>query len=110
MYPRLETELKEAWSLLQPDFRVSGGRKIRPSRDAATGLLARLYLYQQRWADAEAEASKLIDDGAFALEPLANTFTRDSRETIWQLERLSSKLEIAEMMDAFNFVPNTGFR
>lgn len=105
VYKQLEADLKEAYTLLQPDFSVTGGKKIRPSRDAATGLLARIFLYQGRWADAEAEATKLIDGGNYALEPLNITFRGTSREAIWQLERIDYSVKELKLMESINFMP-----
>lgn len=109
LFAQMEADLKEAYNLLQPDFRATAGAKVRPSRDAATGLLARLYLYQGRWAEAEAEASKLIDGGAFALEPLAKTFKAGNREAIWQLKRVDKLVQSRELMESSNFVPQFRF-
>lgn len=109
VYQQLEADLKEAYELLQPDFRVTGGQRIRPSRDAATGLLARMYLYQNRWAEAEAEATKLISNGAYVLEPLNKTFRGTSLEPVWQLKRTDYGVNDIKLMESINFMPKLRF-
>ncbi len=53
----------------------------------ATALLARVYLYQEKWDSAEIESSTLIDDTNFSLESdLNNVFRSTTKEAIWQLE------------------------
>ena len=60
--------------------------RVRPNFWATTALLARLYLYQEDWENAEAEASKVIESDKFVLEQdLNNVFLATSREAIWQL-------------------------
>ncbi|MGE7775536.1 RagB/SusD family nutrient uptake outer membrane protein [Chitinophaga sp. NPDC101104] len=109
VYAQLEADLKDAWDLLQPDYHFGGGARIRPNRFAAAALLARVYLYQGRWAEAEAEAAKVIGNAAYVLEPLAKTFRETSRETIWSLKRNAAGQNIDYLMDAFNFSPKYRF-
>ena len=79
----IATDLQEAEAAL-PFSTVRNGRF---NKRVATALLARVYLYQQEWAKAEAEASLLIADSAsFYLEKdLNKVFLRGSKEAIWQI-------------------------
>jgi starch-binding outer membrane protein, SusD/RagB family len=63
--------------------------KIRPTRAAASALLARVYLYKQNYAAAEGQASEVLGQ-PFQLETdLTATFLINSRETIWHLQSIA---------------------
>ena len=76
-------DLKDAEAAL-PAGTVRNGRV---NRYMATALLARVYLYQRNWADAEAKATSLISNTTnFSLVPdCKGVFLRGSKEAIWQL-------------------------
>jgi len=60
--------------------------RARPNQNAATALLARIYLYDGQWTNAELEASKVIGNTAsYELVAPASAFLANSRETIWAL-------------------------
>ncbi|RZL01133.1 MAG: RagB/SusD family nutrient uptake outer membrane protein, partial [Pedobacter sp.] len=65
----------------------SEGKRTRANKWAATALLARVYLYTRNWADAEKQASMLLDNNSLFGLPrnLAEVFTPSSNEAIWQL-------------------------
>ena len=66
---------------------ASATDRLLPNKQAASALLARVYLYMQDWKDAEAQASNVIGSSIYVLEPkLSNVFLKTSRETIWQLQ------------------------
>ena len=66
------------------------GTNTRPTASAASALLAKVYLYDGKYALAQAEAAKVINSGNFALENnLNNVFLTTSREIIWQLASIS---------------------
>ncbi|MBL4675510.1 MAG: RagB/SusD family nutrient uptake outer membrane protein [Mucilaginibacter sp.] len=72
---------------------------------AATSLLARVYLYQGKYAQAAAEASKVIIPGNFNLEKEPkDVFLAGSRETIW---RLIPVYPGRETWEASLFVPSS---
>ena len=85
IYRLMEQDLGRARQLLPGDFSGTTGERTRPTRWAATALLARVYLYNQGWAAAEREAAALIENEAFTLEELDAVFLKQSREAIWQL-------------------------
>ncbi|HEY0297691.1 MAG TPA: RagB/SusD family nutrient uptake outer membrane protein [Arachidicoccus sp.] len=70
-----------------PDSFPSAGR-IRPIKAAATALLARVYLYQKDWVNAEKSASAVINNPIFAsgLTTLDNAFLKNNQEAIFQLQ------------------------
>jgi len=83
------SDLKNAESLLATDYRDANGVvtavKARPNKLAAQALLARVYLYQKQWADAEAKANAVIGNTSLKLTLPAQTFLAASTETIWGL-------------------------
>ena len=83
VWAQIFTDLQQAKSLLNPDY--PSADRARANRYAASALLARAYLYQRDWAKAESEAAEVIGSGVYSLAPLANTFKKNSSETILQL-------------------------
>ncbi|MEN0055278.1 MAG: RagB/SusD family nutrient uptake outer membrane protein [Mucilaginibacter sp.] len=65
--------------------------RIRPNKQAASAMLARVYLYMQDWKNAEAQASAVISSGNYTLvSNLNQAFLKASRETIWALQPVST--------------------
>ncbi len=85
IYQQIIADLKEAQQVVN----LESAEKIRPNQHAATALLARVYLYREQWAEAEAQASLLLNNAAFNIETdLNNVFLKESVETIWQLQSI----------------------
>jgi hypothetical protein len=85
VYAQIIRDLVDAKMLLSSSYPTS--EKIRPNKWAASALLARVYLYTKRWADAETEASSVISSGVYSLvSNLNNVFLKNSLEAIWQLQ------------------------
>lgn len=86
VYQQIITDLQDAQQLLQG----SSNGKTRVTADAATALLARVYLYTEQWEKAVKEASKLIpaEDGdqgnKYQLETFDKVFLVNSNEAILQ--------------------------
>lgn len=100
IYGRIETDLKESVNLLADDYPSAG--KVRPNKWAAAAILARVYLYQQNWKDAEETATGVINSGIYNLSPLNDVFLANSSEAIWQLLPVLNFLNTA---DGFTFIP-----
>lgn len=65
----------------------ASAERVRPTYWAATALLARIYLYNKQWAQAETAASILIDNTSmFSLVPPASVFLKNTSESIFQLQ------------------------
>lgn len=96
VYDQIVTDLQEAQNLLINDYLSgtilsSSDDRIVPNRDAATALLARVYLYRKDWKNAETESSKVIENSAmYEMESLEDAFAINNRESIWQLQSVSS--------------------
>jgi hypothetical protein len=86
VYSQIETDLLEAQELLLEDYSFSLGEKVEPNKWAATALLARTYLYEKKWSDAENQAGLIIGSQLFSLvADLNSVFLMNSDEAIWQL-------------------------
>ena len=88
VYKNIIQDLLDAQNLMADDFIFSNGERIEPNKGAATALLARVYLYLGDWANAEMQATLLINNSVtYALEPdLNKVFLGNSSETIWQIK------------------------
>jgi hypothetical protein len=93
-------DLQVAQSLLSSDF-LDGtllkttAERVRPTKWAATALLARSYLYTKNWAGADSAATAVIGNSSqFSLGTLSGSSTRafakNSTETIWALQAVGS--------------------
>ncbi|MDB5157302.1 MAG: hypothetical protein JWR50_2009 [Mucilaginibacter sp.] len=104
VYAQIIADLKLAQSYLPADFSPSGGtNRTRANKFAATALLARVYLYQSDWADAEAQSTTVISSSQFALATDLNTvFTATSKEAILQLYNQAG----GYVQFAYSVVPN----
>lgn len=97
-------DLKDAQNLMSADY--IGTERIRPNKAAATTMLARAYLYQQKWDLAESEATKVIDDPKYKLlDNLNDVFLKNSEEAIWQLQSVNTSTRGVNTWEGFNIVP-----
>lgn len=104
IYAQIISDLEEAQILLNDDYSFSNGERIRPNRWVATALLARVYLYLDDWANAEEQATAIINNSLlYSLESDLNAvFLANSNEAIWQLKPNAANKN-AE--DGFTFIP-----
>lgn len=88
VYEQIIADLKDAQTLLDT-ANLKSTNKTRANKWAATALLARVYLFTGDWANAEAQATAVINNtGLYSLYSTAemNTvFQANSKEAIWQL-------------------------
>lgn len=90
-------DLTDAKSKLASDYSYSNGERVKPNKWAASALLARAYLYNNNWAAAENEATQVINNTSdFGLTSLNSVFLKNSTETIWQLQSISSTVNTNE--------------
>jgi len=84
VYQQVVSDLQAAQGRLPAAYPTAG--RVRPNLYTATALLARVQLYRQDWAAAEAAATSVINAGLYQLADNLNTvFTPGSPEAIWQL-------------------------
>jgi len=84
VWSQIITDLKDAVSLLKPDY--PSAQRGRINQYTAMALLAKSYLYTKDWKDAETTAGQIIGSGVYTLSTDLNTaFTNTSNEVIWQI-------------------------
>jgi starch-binding outer membrane protein, SusD/RagB family len=90
VYENIINDLKDAQTMLSNNY-LNGEallpttERLRPTKSAATAFLARVYLYQGDWQNAEIQASSVISNPAYAiLSDLTQVFLKNSSEAIWQ--------------------------
>lgn len=97
VYSQIINDLKDAQHLLHSEFlkgnantpySLGSEERVRPTKWAATALLARVHLYNNDWTNAESEATKIIENNAyFSLHTDLNmVFVKNNHEAIWQLQ------------------------
>ncbi len=92
IYIQIIRDLKDCESLLNDDFLDASLTKktterVRPTKSAAYALLSRVYLYHKDWMSAEQYATSVINNNSiFGLESLNNSFKKNTKESIWQLQ------------------------
>jgi starch-binding outer membrane protein, SusD/RagB family len=96
VYAQIIADLKQSQTLLTDNYlkgnasafySVGEEERVRPNRSAATALLARVYLYQKDWVNAEQAANEVISKtNQFSIIPLNQAFLKNSKETIWALQ------------------------
>jgi hypothetical protein len=102
VYKQIVQDLKDAQSNLSINYRGAG--RVRANKYAATALLAKVYLWQKDWANAESSASAIINSGLYT--PLPSTtqaFLSNSKETI-----LAFWTQNGFVSDASNLIPSSG--
>ena len=114
VYTQIDSDLVDAQQKLTSRYITTASApndRTRPNQAAATALLARVWLYQQQWAAAEAAATAVINDGRYQLEPnLDQVFLSTSREAIWQLQPVydsSATADAGFFIPAYSFLPPT---
>lgn len=103
IYALILEDLKFAKDNLSPAY--IGSQRLRANKYAASALLARVYLYQKDWTNAEAVATEVIDGAGktiYDLEPdLNKAFLTSSKEVILQLQQPGTNLYT---WDGYNFI------
>lgn len=83
VYKQIIADLADAKAKVSVAY--PSAEKARVNQATVYALLARVYLYQQKWDSAEYYATQVIGSGNYSLEPdLNNVFIKTSKETIWQ--------------------------
>ena len=92
VYALMVSDLETAQELLNVEY-VGGNsttpinERLRVNKTAASALLARVYLFQKNYANAEQMASTVITNTAvYDTVALNNVFIKNNKEAIWQLQ------------------------
>ncbi|HWK05561.1 MAG TPA: RagB/SusD family nutrient uptake outer membrane protein [Puia sp.] len=92
VWQQVINDLKDAQNLLSTNYLDATllnttTERVRPTSWAATALLARAYLYTQKWDSAEAQATAIINNSTlYSLDTLNGVFLKNNPEAIWQLQ------------------------
>ena len=92
VWRQIISDLTDAKSLLNANFldptlENLTDERVRPTKWAATALLARAYLYTSNYDSAAMQATEVINNaGLFSLDTLNGVFLKNSTEAIWQLQ------------------------
>ena len=106
VYDFITQDLTEAIVGLSDAYQ--GTERVRPNKKAAQALLARVYLYSQKWELAEATASLVIADNRYKIPADLNTvFLRTSEEAIWQLQTVNTSTAGVNTWEGFSIVPTS---
>ena len=86
VWDQIVQDLKEAKQMLPVAYPTA--ERLRPNSAAVSALLARAYLYLEKWTEAETESDAIISSGVYGttLPALGLVFKKQSAETIWQLQ------------------------
>ena len=96
VYQQILSDLKEAQGALPEDYSVFNNERARATKYAATALLARVYLYQKDWANAELQSTAVINNtNLYDTVALANVFQANSKEAIFQFQPSNIKSPFA---------------
>jgi hypothetical protein len=92
VYQQINADLMDAQTLLSANYVGKDGisqtsERVRPNKWVATALLARVYLYQKKYVEAEAQATAVINNSTlYDLVDLNSVFLMNNKEAIWQLQ------------------------
>jgi len=111
VWQQIITDLKEAQALLSSEYLDASllkatSDRVRPTKWAATAMLARAYLYRKEWQNAETQASTIINNSKFSLVALDQVFKKNNKEAIWQLQPVYKG---QNTQDASSFIPITEY-
>lgn len=100
VWQQIITDLMDAKDLLKTSYvgadvvTSSTTTRLRPNKWTAAALLARAYLYTDKYVEAEAEATAIINSSStYTLSSTNNAFLKDlsaSKEAIWQIQTITA--------------------
>ena len=94
VYVQIETDLQEAIPVLEESY--SNADLGRATSGAASGLLAKTYLYQQKWNETLTAIAAIEASGIYSLQPVyRNNFidsTQGNGESLFEIQHLSNQL------------------
>lgn len=87
----LEEELVEAIRNLDEKkcvaFATNANDALFVSKDVARILLAKVYMYQQKWAAASNLLQQVVDKNIYSMEKVPTKYTSDSKDLIWSFAK-----------------------
>jgi tetratricopeptide (TPR) repeat protein len=110
VYEQIVTDLKKAQadlsiSYVGADCITPTDERVRPNQAAATAFLARVYLYMEKYKEAEDQATAVINlAGAYALVEPGQVFLKNNKEAIWQLMAPKENFSCINTPEGKNFI------
>lgn len=93
IYQQIEKDLSEAFPVLDAEY--TGVDEGRATQGAALGLLAKAYLYQQKWSDVLSTIDEIDELGIYQLQNVyKNNFidsTQNNSESLFEIQHLSNQ-------------------
>lgn len=87
----LEEELLDAIKDLDEKkcvaFATNANDALFVSKDVARILLAKVYMYQQKWAAASNLLQQVVDKNIYSMEKVPTKYTSDSKDLIWSFAK-----------------------
>lgn len=90
VWAQIESDLKQAQSLLPDSW--SGDNVGRVTSGAATGMLGKVFLYQEKYAEAKAEFEKVMDGRYQLMEDYTHNFTEayeNNAESLFEIQLIA---------------------
>lgn len=102
IYQLMVDDLTDARNNLEASYPSAG--RARPNYYTATAFLAKIYLYQKKWKEAETMAKEVIGSDLYSLlGDINQVFLAGSKEAIWQLPTAANTS--GQVEEASKFVP-----
>lgn len=89
VYDQIVSDLKDAESKMQTNYDATASPRGRANKAAASALLARVYLYQKDYQNAELYATKVLQSSDYGMPAPDKNFQNTSSEVILQLGNLT---------------------
>lgn len=110
VFSQIVSDLLDAQQMLPAGYLDASGAltkiRARPDQAAATALLARVWLYEGQWVQAEAAATMVIGDPRYQLcGSLDSVFLSSSPEAIWQLQPVYGKMATGDALTYLAHLP-----
>ncbi|MEL4307510.1 RagB/SusD family nutrient uptake outer membrane protein [Joostella sp. CR20] len=90
VYAYIEQDLKEAIEALPNKSEYASKDLGRATKGAAQALLAKVYLYQEKWDEAKTYAEAVMNSGEYSLEPnyqdVWRVYTENGVESIFEVQ------------------------
>ncbi|UTX50877.1 RagB/SusD family nutrient uptake outer membrane protein [Chryseobacterium sp. MA9] len=106
---RLEADLVRCGELLPDQYRDA--ERVYPNRKGAELMLARVYMLEQKWAQAETVLKTILGSPLYSFQDdLSKVFQKDSKHIIWQLKPANPGDPVKEaMLYYFSGAAPTGY-
>lgn len=115
VWGQIINDLNDAENLLSPnylnaDILSTSLERLRPTKWAAAAMQSRVFLFQEKWPEAEQAATTVIKNTTLydtvSLTSVNSVFSKTSKEAIWQLQPVNTGWNTGDAM--LFIIPSTG--